>query len=181
MRLLRFFSFLALAAAMVVLTTRLTSINLGAHPIHVTVLQMDYNPKSQALELAFKIFADDFESAVNKQNNVMLRLGSERELPNAANLLYEYIKRHFSMSLNGKPVASRLVGKEIEGEAVWVYVEVPSMQALGTKGTKNLTLQNTLLFDVYDDQSNLVNMSLSGQRKSAIFRKGKEIETVTFE
>lgn len=177
MRPLRFIVWIALVLCSLTMTTT----TAPAHPIHITVLQLDYNPKSQALELAFKIFADDFESAVNKQNKVVLRLGSDRELQGAANLLFDYIKQHFTLSINGKPVSMRFVGKELEGEAVWVYAEAMSLQMLGTKGTKTLTMHNTLLFDLYDDQSNLVNVSVGQQRKSALFRKGKEVEALTFE
>jgi hypothetical protein len=146
-----------------------------AHPIHIGLVQMDYNAKSRTLELSVKLFADDFESAVNKLNNVTLRLGSERELKESAVLLFDYVQRNMKISVNGSAAALHLLGKELEGEAVWLYVEIPNVQ-----NVKKIALTNTLLFDMYDDQSNLVNISAGGQRKSAIFRKGKETATIDF-
>lgn len=152
---------------------------LAAHPIHVTLTTIDLNPKTQALEISCKIFADDFEAAVNRANNVTLKLGSDRELQNATVLLFNYVKQHLRVDINGKPVTNMvLIGKEVEGEAVWMYIEVPS--ALASGAVKRVGLHNTLLHDLYDDQSNLMNLSIQGQRKSALSRKGQENTVLEF-
>jgi hypothetical protein len=152
---------------------------LAAHPIHVTLTTIDLNPKTQALEISCKIFADDFEAAVNRANNIVLRLGSERELSNATALLFNYVKQHLRLNINGKPVTNMvLIGKETEGEAVWMYIEVPS--ALASGAIKRVDLHNTLLHELYDDQANLTNFSIQGQRKSSLSRKGQEHAVLEF-
>lgn len=172
----------ALAMLFVALLTLLVTLyhSVESHPIHISVVQLDYNAKTRSVELAIKIFADDLEAVINKQQNVVLRLGTPRELSTASALIFEYVVRHLKVGINGKsPSALQLVGKELEEEAVWVYVEIPNA-APSVSAIKTLTLANTILMDYYDDQSNLLNASVGELRRSALFRKGKETAVIEF-
>ncbi len=151
----------------------------GYHPIHISLTTVDYNAKSNALEIACKIFADDLETVVNRTSNTTLKLGSDKEHKDANALIFAYIKQHFRMDINGKSITTMtMLGKEMEVEATWMYIEIP-LAGLGV--VKKVNLTNTFLSDLYDDQTNLVNFNIAGKRKSAVFRKGKESSVVEFE
>jgi hypothetical protein len=173
----------ALLLACTLIATSIAASARAMHPIHITVVQMDVNRKSAALELAFKVFADDFETAVNNANkatNVVLRLGSPREFANANALIFAYIQRNFNVSIAGKPVTMSFLGKEMEGEALWVYAEIP-LQASSIDALKRIAVTNTLLFDLFDDQSNLLNASHAGKKRSALFRTGNHAAVLEFD
>lgn len=149
-----------------------------AHPIHASVTTVDFNPKTRSLEVACKIFTDDLEEAIRKTSGVQLYIGSAKENPAQTTAkIEEYLRRHFRAEADGKPLPRwSFIGKEIEGDAVWCYIEIPNMPLL-----KSLTVSNTVLTDVHDDQTNLVNVSINGQRRSAVLRKNKISEVLDFQ
>ena len=77
-------------------------------------------------------------------------------------LLKKYMAMHLKLKANGKPLAFNYLGFEKDREAVLVYVE-----SLPVKGLKKLEVQNTLMYDLFDDQTNIMHMHYNGNRKSA--------------
>ena len=53
------------------------------------------------------------------------------------------------------------VGFEKENEAVWSYLQVSN-----TVAPKRVEINNDLLYDAFDQQINLVHISVGGNRKS---------------
>jgi hypothetical protein len=147
------------------------------HPIHASITTIELNTKAHTLEIACKIFADDLEECVKKATGTQLYLGSPKELPNASALIEGYLRRHVRFAGDAQKLFAswKFVGRETEGDAVWCYLEIPNVHAV-----KRLTISNTVLTDLHDDQTNLVNVTVGTVRRSAVFRKGKDSETLEF-
>jgi hypothetical protein len=170
--LLRFYALIFFAVSVVAVAPA-----LARHPIHASITTIDLNPRTHSFEIACKIFADDLEEAIRKATGVQLYIGSAKENPKqTAAKIEEYLRQHFRVEADGKALPRwTFVGREIEGDAVWCYLEVQNVPAL-----KRLLVSNTALHDLHDDQTNLVNVSINGTRRSAVLRKGKEVETLEF-
>lgn len=124
---------------------------------------------------------DDFETILNRVNNIKINLGADKEHKDANAFIFSYIKQHLQMAVNGKTLTTmQFLGKEFEVEAVWMYVEIP-LTGVVTGNIQSFAITNTLLLDLYEDQSNLMNLQISGKRRSALFRKGKEGSMITFD
>lgn len=147
------------------------------HPIHATITTIDYNAKTKSLEVSCKIFADDLEEAVKRETGTQAFIGAgTKEVKNLNALLEQYLAKHLRLQADGKPLQTRtFVGKELEGEAVWCYIEIPNVQ-----GVKRLTVEQTVLTELYDDQTNLVNASIGGVRRSTLLRKNKTADVLEF-
>jgi hypothetical protein len=147
------------------------------HPIHATVTSIEYNTKTKGFEVSCKIFADDLEEAVKRATGTQAYIGSgAKEVKNVNVLLEQYLRKHLRLEADGKPLTNwTFVGKELEGEAVWCYVELPH-----TVAVKRLFIENTILMEMYDDQTNLVNVQIGSTRRSALLRKNKQMETLEF-
>jgi hypothetical protein len=147
------------------------------HPIHATVTTIEYNAKTKAFELSCKIFADDLEEAVKRATGTQAFIGSgTKEVKNVNALLEQYFRKHLRIEADGKPLANwSFVGKELEGEAVWCYVELSNTPVM-----KRLLIENSVLMEMYDDQTNLVNVQIGSKRRSALLRKNKQVETLEF-
>jgi hypothetical protein len=76
--------------------------------------------------------------------------------------VFDYIKNNLQVKLDGKPVNLEFVGYEKETDAVWSYLQVPNTG----KAPKTVEIHNTLLYDIYDKQINLMHISAGGTRKS---------------
>lgn len=133
------------------------------HPLYVTVTQIDHNAKDKTLEISCKIFTNDFEGAIKKTLKTEIDLSSEKDKPLAGKLINEYIARHLQIKVDGKPVVLQFVGseKEKETEATWSYFQVNNVPSVN-----KLIITNTLLYESFDNEINLIHVTVSGNRKS---------------
>jgi hypothetical protein len=154
---------------------------LNPHPIHLTLSEVKYVQKNHSFEVVHKIFVDDLEKQVEllfktRGKEINLHLNSPKELVDADVYLQQYVNEFFSLKINGKPFTGKMIGKEYENDAVWIYVEV-----LQVPKPKQIYLKDEFLLDVHSDQSNLVNFEC-GQKKGSIrFHRGHEEEKILME
>ena len=133
-----------------------------AHPLYITVTEINYNGEDKNLEISCKIFTDDFENALTMSNNTKIDLTTPKDKALADKQVFDYIKNNLQIKLDGRPVNLEFVGFEKETDAVWSYLQVPNTG----KAPKTVEIHNTLLYDIYDKQINLMHISAGGARKS---------------
>lgn len=133
-----------------------------AHPLYITVTEVNYNAEDKNLEISCKIFTDDFENALTLHNQGKIDLTNPKDKAVTDKQVYDYIKTNLQIKLDGKPISLEFVGYEKEQDAVWSYLQVANT----TKAPKTIEIYNTLLYDIYDKQINLMHVSVSGSRKS---------------
>jgi len=132
------------------------------HPLHVSTTEIGFNPKTKSLEISCRIFTDDFEQILAKNYKTKIDL-SRADMQKAMDVVVrKYMDTHLSFMVNGKGVKAGYIGFEIDHEATNVYLEIENIQAL-----QNLTLHNSLLYDLFDDQMNILHVENRGSRKSA--------------
>ena len=132
------------------------------HPLYISVTEINHNAADKNLEISCKIFADDFEKTLASVYNKKTDLSSPKDKAEADKLVTEYIKTHLVIKLDGKPVTLEYVGYENENEAVWSYFQVPNV----AKAPKKIEITNSILFETYDKEINLMHVSVGGNRKS---------------
>ncbi len=131
------------------------------HPFYVSVIEINHNAGDKNLEISCKIFTDDFETALGKASGTKVDLFNPRDKQAVEKQITAYIKKHLLIKLDGKPVSLEFVGFERESEAVWSYLQVSS-----TNPPKKIDIHNALLYDSFDQQINLMHISVGGNRKS---------------
>ena len=96
-----------------------------AHPIHLTVTDAAYDPDGRVWGVSARVFVDDFEAAVEREHpGDPLRLGTAREAPDADARIAAHLARHLRIAADGTG-SPRVLGREIEDDALWIYLEVP--------------------------------------------------------
>ena len=145
------------------------------HPIHVSVTEVDYSKDEKSLQVAHKVFIDDFEKRLEELYQVELEIGLAKEHSNCNQFIMKYLNDHFEMMVNGKQLKGNWVGKEIEGPAIWVYMEYPDI-----KKVKSIKVENRILLETFNDQKNLVHFNYNGDEKSLILQEKEEIGEVVF-
>ena len=146
----------------------------GVHAFHTSLTEIQYNTKEQSLEVSIRMFTDDLETALTKFNNGQkVMIGGKND--NSDAILSKYIQQHFAIiSPQKQKKALNFIGKEIEGDATWIYVEIPTNQDF-----KKHFIYNNLMQEMFDDQTNLVNFTYLGNKKTYLFNaktKSAEIE-----
>lgn len=147
----------------------------AAHPFYISVCQVDHNPDTEALEVSFRIFTDDLEQALESMGTDRLRLGTEREAEKADLYISRYLARHVEFEINGRRVSAAFLGKEVDSDATWCYVEVENVPVL-----KTMAMTNTLLLESFEDQVNLVHVHAAGQKRSLVFDGQQIRQTLDF-
>jgi len=149
----------------------LLQLSAAAHAYHASIMEVHYNPQKHQLEVALKVFTDDFEQALsgNQPKSVSLL---EDPKPRLNTLTLALLQRALVFGTKpGEALPWRYMGMERENEAHWIYLAVPL-----AKAPTALYLRNHLLLDTFPDQMNIVNLEASGKKQSALFRAGDDVQ-----
>jgi hypothetical protein len=132
-----------------------------AHRAQTVLTTVMWNASSSMLEVTHRIHAHDAELTLAATTGV--QAVDITQVKNQAQLLL-YIEKQFTMTDGGKTIALQPLGAEMEGEAILVYQEC----RLATP-PKVLSIVNGILRDVFEGQTNLVNVRLAQRTRTLIF------------
>jgi len=121
------------------------------HDFFVSILTIRHKPETRTLDLTWRMTAHDVEHAF--ESTAPLQLGSAKEHPKADSLLNDYFKHHLVLFLEDKQLGWQWVGKELDGETLYCFLQVNEVAT-----PNDLMVQNTLLMDVFGEQQNLVHV-----------------------
>lgn len=146
------------------------------HPLHISVTEIEYNEKARALQIISRIFIDDLETSIRSRKNM-----PELDILNPPNgittkdLAAEYLKDHLKITLDGQLQKLNFLGYEEENFAMVCYIEIENI-----KDFKVIEVENTIITETYDDQSNLVHVTYKGPIKSTRLKRDKPSDKFTF-
>lgn len=136
--------------------------SFSLHPIHVSICEIEYDQTNKAMEITLRIFLDDLEKELRLMKNQpemdITDLKADLDLDV---ILKEYLSKHFQINVNEKIDDYNFLGHEIEGDAVFCYMEVSKVKKL-----KSVQVFNSALTDLYEDQTNLVHIEVNEKIKS---------------
>lgn len=75
-----------------------------------------------------------------------------------------YVEDHFVLTDGGRPIVLEPLGADVEGEALLIYQERKLAQP-----PKALAINNQIFRDVFEGQTNLVNVRLAQRTRTLIF------------
>lgn len=132
------------------------------HPLHVSNTEITVNSKQKSIEIECKVFTDDFENALRKQNKTKIDLSAPDLHKEMDAVVKKYIENHLQIKINDKKQVQNYIGFEIDREAVHVFLEMEAV-----KSFDKINIDNRILCDYFEDQMNIVHVILFGKRKSA--------------
>lgn len=132
-----------------------------AHPIYVSVTEIEYNEKEKVVEVSCKLFTDDFEKALRTIYKKPVDLMNPKDKPVMDKLIEDYVRQHLKINADGRELKLKYLGYELIDEAIFSYYEVPAIEKIGT-----LSIINNLLYDFQPEQMGLMHITVSGNRKS---------------
>ena len=147
------------------------------HAYHTSILELRLNPQQQQVELALKVFADDFTRALSQGRSKAVDLRQPSSLPLAEQYLHQHLKLSIPAAARQPrlPLDVQLMGLQPEKDAYWLYAKVPL-----PRPTTELLLNQAVLLEVFSDQMNIVNAEGNGKKVSALLRNGHEEEVLSF-
>ncbi|SHK20445.1 MULTISPECIES: DUF6702 family protein [Reichenbachiella] len=132
------------------------------HDFHVSVTKLEHDTESQALEISQRIFIDDLEQALTRfDTDHAYNISTTEDFTELNPLIEAYMLEHFVISVNEKQVTLDYLGSKVEGDVLICFIEVPKVKKL-----KSLSVKNTVLFELFADQINLVHVKTPEGNKS---------------
>lgn len=148
------------------------------HPVHVSYTNVVYVKDKKQFKLLFKIFVDDFDRILQKNYKVQLKLEKGDKKIGHEEIITKYILDHFKIIIDSKDyTASRLKFSafEIKEKAIWLHYTYKF-----NGKSNNFELWNSLMTDLYPDQTNLLIFGFNGFEDAIRFtnKKTKEVLSV---
>ncbi|MFW5726684.1 MAG: DUF6702 family protein [bacterium] len=153
---------------------------LSLHPFHVSVMNIDHAADENSLQITLKLFADDLEEALNNPqfraaDEAFIDVLNPKDQQRLNSFVEEYLQKHLTIEVNGKKVKPNFLGKEMEGMAMWTYLEVPEVSSVAS-----IKVRNSLLTEIFDDQINLVHVKYQNTTKSMKLAGNQLLDEVSF-
>ncbi len=148
----------------------------SAHPFYVSICELDYNREAESLEISLRIFTDDIENTLQNWSSKKLYLGEPNEIAQADSLLKDYILQVFSIKIDKEKPTLIYLGKEVEQELTWIYLEARNIPDFD-----EIEISNRLLFQSYPSQTNLVHVNHRQKIKSLLLTKNSPSDKLVWE
>ncbi|MGJ7033921.1 DUF6702 family protein [Niabella hirudinis] len=132
------------------------------HPFHVSATEIEYSSKTRRLEISTRIFTDDFESVLARSYKTRVDFSDKSQKASLNELVTKYITTHLSIRSSGRALPLNFFGWEVDHEAVYVYTTADA----AAFNAGNITVENTILYELFRDQVNIVHFIVNGTRKS---------------
>lgn len=132
-----------------------------AHRAQTVLSTVTWNEAGASLDVMHRLHGHDAEVCL------ALKSGAPQaditELRTQAQLMI-YIEDTFVLTDGGRALALSPLGAEMQGEAVLMYQECKL-----TAPPRNLAIENRILRDVFENQTNLVNVKLAQRTRTLLF------------
>jgi len=139
------------------------------HDFHTSLADMNYNSKTKSFQIVLKLFVDDTETALTKSSGKSYSIGGLGKNRNPDAALTAYLSENFILSKKNRKLPIEYIGKEVSVDMVAVYFEIPFSDNI-----KSYTFSNTIMLELFDDQSNIVNIQKDNKNKSFQFDSNKK-------
>lgn len=138
------------------------------HKFYVSVTNVGYSEKEDALQITSRVFIDDMDAVMKERYDIYTELDTERESPLAEEYLEKYLRTKFVVEVNGEPRTYDYIGKKYDNNVVIFYLEIPQLKY---PEVSSIQIQNEMLTDLFDDQQNIVHFKIDGKKKSFVLMK----------
>ncbi len=142
------------------------------HTFHTSLTRIDYNAQEKLAEISIRLFTHDLVPVLERfgKKNVDLE-----KTPDLDKLILKYLDANFVLKdKKGETKKLVWVGKEQQTDTVYVYLEIPMNEDFD-----GYTLQNTIFFDVFRQQANMLVARYNGKKADLLFKVGDREKQIT--
>lgn len=144
-----------------------------AHRFYASFSQVDMQPAKGTIEITHRIFTHDITDLLQQYQGG----GSEFDDDVIEKFLQDYIMQAFALYDDGGAIIPlNWVAIEVTLNDIFIYQE-----ALLKEGQNSLIITDRILMDLFDDQSNMVNVTLEDKVKSHTFNSDSNFYKIDFD
>jgi hypothetical protein len=131
--------------------TLLFSIMLITHPVHVSLLSVDYAPEVVSFNVFLKIYYDDFllDSGLKSENKG--NPGFSGTDPRTRDAMVKYINDRINIYVNDQLLSGKLGDVKLSDGELNMNLIFSSVKRI-----RSITVKNLIMTSLYKDQANMV-------------------------
>lgn len=124
---------------------------LVVHPVHVTLLSIEYSEEKKAFDAFLRVYYDDFmlDYQLLKGNTSVFNINGDKK--EAITRLEGYLKERIQLLADKMPLDFTITDINLSDNELNIYLHYKSAGK-----AKVFTVKNAILADIYNDQSNLL-------------------------
>lgn len=136
------------------------------HPLHITYTSIEINRENDSISLSHKFFTDDFSLLFYHlfEKQVEPKMNQDFSMAEL-DLIKTYLSYRFVLVAGTDTISLNYHRKDQDDESLWLFFK----GRLPDNGAKALSVQNQLLLDLYEDQTNLVILICGKKEKGFRF------------
>ena len=139
----------------------------GYHKYYVSTGLYEYRQDLNSLQITIRVFEDDFTNIIKKKYQLDLGLNNLNSVTYKSNIK-NYLDNNLNIFIDNQKNEYTYLGIEKKNEMFIIYAEIEDVKMFET-----IQIQNTILFDSFSDQKNIIHFRNGSQRKSFILTKNE--------
>ena len=146
--------------------------SLTEHKYYLSTSLFNFT-NDNSLQVTLRIFKDDLSNAISK--NYLSESSDDLDLIDKFyfNKLEDYFNLNLNVFTDNKKIKLHLLGLESKNDMYVCFLEIENLESF----TK-LSLENKILFEIFKDQQNIVQVKKNGQKRSFIGRINNSILSI---
>lgn len=153
----------------------LSSSSPVAHEFYMSVTEIEYKKDKNSLQIITRVFIDDFENVLRQRYDDDIRLSYEKEEGDVRKYIQKYLEQKLKLETGDQNLKLNFLGKEYDADQIVLYIEAENVMPF-----KTITVQNSILMDLFNDQKNVVHVTLNNTTKSLLLDSGANTERLNF-
>jgi len=130
------------------------------HVFYVSGTKVKWNPQQDRLDLTVRNFTNDLEQAIKAQGGPELRLWTTGQHAESDRFVGGYLTSRIKFRIDGAERPLKYVGKADALDATACFLQIGNV-----KTVKTVEVENRLLIDLFDDQTNVVQFEIGNEKK----------------
>jgi hypothetical protein len=126
------------------------SLWLALHPVHVSLLSIDYSPDKELFNVFLKVYFDDFllDSGIKKEEQKNLNFSNSNSY--TKEVIGNYVNNKISIIVNNRHISAELGAMELSDNELRLNLLLNSVKRVST-----ITVKNHVMTSLYNDQANM--------------------------
>lgn len=147
----------------------------AVHKYYVSITQIEYVEDKQSVQIISRIFVDDIEKLVRQRYDKNITLNDGQDEVIIDGYIKKYLSEKIYISINGAPSVLKFIGKEYDDDIMRCYLEIENVASI-----KSFEIQNKVLFDIFEEQKNIVRNNINGKNKTFVLIPQKDKGMLNF-
>ena len=147
----------------------------AVHKYYVSITQIEYVKDKQSVQIISRIFVDDIEKLVRQRYDKNITLNDGQDEVIIDGYIKKYLSEKIYISINGAPSVLKFIGKEYDDDIMRCYLEIENVASI-----KSFEIQNKVLFDIFEEQKNIVRNNINGKNKTFVLIPQKDKGMLNF-